>query len=137
MVALGRFARKLVKDSWIAQISGKILIARSKMIVGVMKSQAIERSDNPRTRLAIPGGVVAASPLAMCAISDMGANLGCRLPSPSGEDNRLGSYRTLLDLAFFLEDGGPIFDQLVQGFFRRALVGHNIIMQTLLHCLEE
>src|SRR5688572_14865876 len=114
-----------------------MLIAKSKMIVGVMKSQAIDRSDSPRTRLASPGGVVVASPSAMCAICDMVANLGRRLPPPHGGDNRPGRSETLLDLAFFLENSCPIFDQLVQRLFGCALIGDYIIMQTLLHGLEE
>ena len=52
--ALGRLARKLVNDSRIVQISGKMLIASSSSIVGAMKSQAIARSDRPRMRVAAP-----------------------------------------------------------------------------------
>src|SRR5208283_1015946 len=53
----GRLAISPVKDSRIAHISGKILMASNKAIVGRMKSQAIDRSDRPRTRLAA-GAVV-------------------------------------------------------------------------------
>ena len=48
---------KPVNDSRIAQINGKMLIASSSTIVGRMKSQAIDRSDMPRTRLAIGAAV--------------------------------------------------------------------------------
>src|ERR1700704_4044750 len=58
---LGMFDLKLVNDSRIVQISGKILIASSNTIDGVTNSQAIVRSDKPRSRLASGAGVVAAS----------------------------------------------------------------------------
>ena len=38
----------MVKESRIAQISGKMLIASRSTIVGAMNSQAIERSESPR-----------------------------------------------------------------------------------------
>ena len=47
---------KPVNESRIAQINGKMLIASSRTIVGRMKSQAIARSDMPRTRRATGGG---------------------------------------------------------------------------------
>src|ERR1700729_556052 len=65
---VGRFAIKPVNDSRIAQISGKMLIARSNSIVGRIKSQATARSDRPRTRTAVAGArkaVPSAMPLAL------------------------------------------------------------------------
>ena len=59
--ALGRLARKLVKESRIVQISGKMLIASSSSIVGAMKSQAIARSERPRMRRLSGAGVAAAT----------------------------------------------------------------------------
>jgi len=41
---------RLVKDSRIIQISGKILIASKSAIVGATNSQAMVRSDRPRVR---------------------------------------------------------------------------------------
>ena len=43
---------RLVNDSRIIQINGKILIARRSAIVGVTNNHAMLRSDKPRTRLA-------------------------------------------------------------------------------------
>ncbi len=43
---------RLVKDSRIIQISGKMLIASRSAIVGATNSQAIARSDKPRARQA-------------------------------------------------------------------------------------
>src|SRR5216683_5003767 len=42
------------------QISGKMLIARRRIIVGAMNSQAMARSERPRTRRASRAGVAAA-----------------------------------------------------------------------------
>src|ERR1700733_2156737 len=50
---VGRLAIRPVNDRRIAQISGKMLIARSNSIVGRIKSQATARSDRPRTRTAV------------------------------------------------------------------------------------
>src|SRR5579864_7751889 len=58
---LARFDLKFVKESRIAQISGNMLIASSRAIEGVMKSQAMLRSDRPRTRLTMRSGVRAAT----------------------------------------------------------------------------
>src|ERR1700722_8585398 len=52
---VGRLAIRPVNDNRIAQISGKMLIARSNSIVGRMKSQATARSERPRTRAAVAG----------------------------------------------------------------------------------
>ncbi len=43
---------RLVNDSRIIQINGKILIASRSAIVGVTNNHAMLRSDRPRTRLA-------------------------------------------------------------------------------------
>jgi hypothetical protein len=48
---------KFVKLSHIVQISGKILIANNKNMVGATKIQAIERSDKPFILLEMLGGV--------------------------------------------------------------------------------
>ena len=47
---------RLVKESRIIQINGKMLIASNKAIVGVTNSQAMPRSERPRTRLAARNG---------------------------------------------------------------------------------
>ena len=57
----GRLARKLVNDSRIVQISGKILTASNSTIVGPTNSQAMVRSDSPRTRRAKVLGVALAA----------------------------------------------------------------------------
>ena len=72
-VALGRLARKLVNESLIVQISGKILMASSSSMVGPMKSQAIERSDKPRMRCASGAGVARAKRSASGFVVDIGA----------------------------------------------------------------
>src|SRR5258708_18884289 len=54
--AFGRLARESVKESRIVQISGKMLIASSRTIVGAMNSQAIERSESPLARRATQSG---------------------------------------------------------------------------------
>ncbi len=43
----------------------------------------------------------------------------------------------LLELAFFLEDTGPVHNQPVQGLFGCALIGNDIIMKPLLHGLQQ
>ncbi len=40
-------------------------------------------------------------------------------------------------LALFLEDFGPILDQLVKRLLRRALVGNDVVMHPLLHVEQE
>ena len=45
-----------------AQISGKILTANSKTIVGAINSHAMDRSDMPRIREAMGAGVAWATP---------------------------------------------------------------------------
>src|SRR5215217_3710159 len=67
--ALGRLTRKLVKLSRMVQISGKMLTAKSRMIDGATNSQAIDRSDSPRMRRAIAGGVARAA--RSIGVSDM------------------------------------------------------------------
>src|ERR1700722_9076579 len=62
---VGRLAIKPVNDRRIAQISGKMLIARSNSIVGRIKSQATTRSDRPRTRTFAVAGARKAPPSAM------------------------------------------------------------------------
>ena len=46
-----------MKERWIVQISGKMLIASSSTIVGAMNSQAMARSESPRTMRPALGGV--------------------------------------------------------------------------------
>src|ERR1700712_3486100 len=58
--ALGRLARKLVNESLIVQMSGRMLMASNSSIVGPTKSQVIARSERPRMRVASAGGVAAA-----------------------------------------------------------------------------
>jgi hypothetical protein len=60
----------LVKDSRIAQISGKMLMARSRMIVGAMKIQAMALSESPRTRAAVWSGVFRAKASAALSMAD-------------------------------------------------------------------
>src|SRR5688572_7857085 len=113
-----------------------MLMARSRIIVGVMNSQAIARSESPFMRRATRGGVASARPSAICAICDIGC---LHRDVPAAPARRAGTASqggtSLLDFAFFLEDGSPIFDQFVQSFLGRALIGHDIIVQALLHRL--
>src|SRR5271154_1050576 len=57
----GRFAMKPVKERRIAQISGKMLIASKRTIVGAMNSHATARSDSPVTRRARRGAALFAT----------------------------------------------------------------------------
>src|SRR5882724_220668 len=57
---LGMLDLKLVNERRMVQMSGKMLMASSSRIDGVMNSQAIARSDRPRMRLAKGRGVVSA-----------------------------------------------------------------------------
>src|ERR1700688_1549928 len=58
---LGMFDLKFVKDRRMVQISGKILIASSNAIDGVMNNHATVRSEKPRSRFASPPGGAAAT----------------------------------------------------------------------------
>lgn len=53
-------------------MSGKILIASRRMIVGAIKIHAIDLSDNPRTAPANDGGVTPAARSAISLSFDMG-----------------------------------------------------------------
>src|SRR5580692_10004381 len=91
---VGRLAIKPVNDSRIAQISGKMLIARSNSIVGRIKSQATARSDRPRTRIAVAGARKAtpsAMPLALF-VTDMTCPLVDQSALP-GELRRRGGFQ--------------------------------------------
>src|SRR6202020_578856 len=88
----GRFAIKTVNDSRIAQISGKMLIARRSSIVGRIKSQATARSDRPRTRTAVAGArkaVPSAMPLALF-VTDITCQPVDRSRLPGGSRRRGG-----------------------------------------------
>src|SRR5438309_1913150 len=63
------------------QISGKMLIARRRIIVGAMNSQAMARSERPRTRRTSRAGVAAERPPFLLHIGrgeprDIGKRLG-------------------------------------------------------------
>src|ERR1700676_727732 len=109
---LGIFDLKFVKDSRIVQISGKILIASSNAIDGVMNSHAIVRSERPRTRLASRDGVVPASRSPTVSMPRVALisihSLRCRGPRRESAGDRM-SMR--LELAFVLEHFGPVLDE--------------------------
>src|SRR3984885_3187757 len=93
---VGRLAIKPVNDSRIAQISGKMLIARSNSIVGRIKSQATVRSDRPRTRTAVAGARKAtpsAMPLALF-VTDITCPLVDLSSSPADRAAEEGLERT-------------------------------------------
>src|SRR2546430_17736421 len=134
------------------QTSGKILIASSSTIVGVMKSHARVLSDKPRTRRTKPG-CRGTAPYVIRdeALKSFMASAGPDAPrsaaseeSPGiAEKNGLERRRTALQaailelLALFLEDGFPIFHQPVERFLRGPLVGHHVVMHALLLGLQE
>src|SRR6266852_647200 len=80
-----------------------------------MKSQAIARSESPRTRRASGSGVTRAAPS-----SSTWASIDV-MPG------------RLFDLAVVLEDFLPVHDERIEGFLRAALVGDHIIVGSLLH----
>src|SRR5271156_491038 len=87
LAGVGRLAIKPVNDNRIAQISGKMLIARSNSIVGRIKSQATVRSDRPRTRPAAVAGARKATPSAMplaLFVTDIACPLVDQSSSPGG-----------------------------------------------------
>src|SRR5271166_1616825 len=133
----GRLAMKPVNESRIAQINGNMLIASSRAIVGRMKSQAIDRSDRPRTRLAIGAAVR----MAMLSIS-VGVTfvpfirpLGRHQVSPgrSAPRERLGfrrgepRARLRRIFAFLFEDFLPVLDQRVERLLGCAFVSDNVV----------
>src|SRR5882672_4301283 len=134
------------------QTSGKILIASSSTIVGVMKSHARALSDKPRTRRTKPG-CRGTAPYVIRdeALKSFMASAGPDAPRSSAseespgiaEKNGLERERTALQaailelLALFLEDGFPIFHQPVERFLRSPLVGDHVVMHALLLGLQE
>src|ERR1700735_616794 len=118
LAGVGRFAIKPVNDSRIAQISGKILIARRSSIVGRMKSQATARSDNPRTRTAV-AGARKATPSAMLLalfVTDITCPLGNRssprrIAPPGMGFREPTAARSGRVFAFLLEHLDPVLDQ--------------------------
>src|ERR1700722_8998656 len=92
---VGRLAIRPVNDRRIAQISGKILIARSNSIVGRIKSQATARSDRPRTRTAVAGtpkATPSVMPLALF-VTDIACPLVDQSDLPGGLRRR-GRFQT-------------------------------------------
>src|ERR1051326_7395941 len=94
--ALGRLARKLVNERRMVQASGKMLIASSSRMVGVMNSQAMARSDRPRTRRATASGVARTA----CSTMVNGTVFSLMGGSPGG-----------LDLPVLFEDLLPVDHQ--------------------------
>src|ERR1700689_3605052 len=142
---VGRFAIKPVNDNRIAQISGKMLIARSNSIVGRINSQATTRSDSPLARPPTIAGfrkaIPSAMPLALfvtdiaCPLVDLS-----RLPGEyvAGDGfQRTTVTRSGRILAFLLENLDPVLDQRVERLLRSALVGDDVIMDAVLHVEEE
>src|SRR5882757_11000896 len=134
------------------QTSGKILIASSSTIVGVMKSHARALSDKPRTRRTTPCcRGTAPHVIRDEALKSFMASAGPDAPRSSAskegpgiaEKNGLERERTALQaailelLALFLEDGFPIFHQPVERLLRGPLVGDNVVMHALLFGLQE
>src|SRR5688572_5263470 len=120
--AFGRLARKLVNDNRTVQINGKMLIASSSTIVGVMKSQATARSDRPRTRRANTSGVACAA---------RSASEGGAFITRTGFGRRPNPLSSL-DLTVFLEHLLPVGHQPVECLLRRAFVGDHEIVDALL-----
>ena len=141
---MGRFAIKPVNDSRIAQISGKMLIARSNSIVGRMKSQATARSDSPRSRHCRrrrPEGHPSAMPLALFVtdhdLPACGPIESPRRVAPPGRVQRTNRRAVRRILAFLLEHLDPVLDQQVERLLRSALVGDDVIVDAVLHVEEE
>src|SRR5271169_5865996 len=117
---VGRLAIKPVNESRIAQISGKMLIARSNSIVGRIKSQATARSDSPLVRPPTIAGFRKATPSAMplalfvtvitCPLVDLyrGSPAGTSPGTGFREPTVARSGRIL---AFLLEHLDPVLDQ--------------------------
>src|SRR5262245_32561320 len=108
-----------------------MLIASSRAIVGAMNSHATERSPSVRRRRASTAGVASAIRSATVALAEELLIAGSAPAAPprlspelSGESRLMQASADLEDLAFVLEDGGPVLDQRVERFLRRALVGH-------------
>src|ERR1700726_516520 len=87
--------------------SGKMLIATRSSTVGAMNSQAMARSDTLKEVV----------------------------PRSRGTGRPSQSVR--LDLAVFLEHLLPILHQKIERFLRGALVGHDVVMNSLLHIEQE
>src|ERR1700722_19428739 len=144
LAGVGRFAIKPVNDSRIAQISGKMLIARRNSIVGRIKSQATARSDRPRTGTAVAGARKAspsAMPLALfvtdltCPLVDLSSS-----PADRAAEDGLGEPSVTRSggiFAFLLEHFHPVLDQRVERLLRRALVGDDVIVHAVLHVEEK
>src|SRR5689334_5815975 len=138
---------RLVKESRIIQTSGKMLIASNSAIVGVTNSQAMVRSDSPRTRRtgrdlagSLAPGNVACSDCTIVVILSIG--LACQAPPRhrSGEPVGGASVPPLLRgdlLALFLEDLGPVLDEKIERLLRRTLVGNDVVMHALLHVEQQ
>src|SRR5262245_50299674 len=117
-----------------------MLIASSRMMVGATNSQAMERSERPRTARPTLGGVALATRSAMASISGIRILAPAASPTFTAGDAVAGVTTTdtrMLDLAFFLEDRSPVLDQAIQRFLGRALVGDDIVMHALLHGLQQ
>src|SRR6516164_4592149 len=141
---------RLVKDSRIIQIKGKILIASKSAIVGATNSQAMPRSDRPRTRFGalkrtcspmrpapVSGWIIAV--IVFCSVSAASVRIGKISPGQRRGD-RLFELQPLLRghlLALLLEDLGPVLDQEIEGLLRGALVGDHIVMHPLLHVEQQ
>src|SRR5215470_3408974 len=96
------------------QTSGKMLMARRRRTVGAMKSQAMARSERPRTRRANAAGVRRAA-----------------------RSTRPSRSMVALELAVVLEDLGPVLDQVVERLLGGPLVGDDVVVDPLLHREEE
>ena len=137
-----------MKDSRIAQISGKMLIASSSSIVGAMNIHATILSERPRTLLASGSGVartaISAARSRMDALVSvtrgfpLGSVLHARSPSRANLTRRgTGLGGKPLHLAVVFEDLGPVLDQTVEGFLGGAVAGNDIVMEALLDRLQQ
>src|SRR5260221_8887301 len=127
------------------QISGKMLIAKRRRIVGAMNSQAMARSERPRTRRASRAGVAAAVRVIMDGVVTVSfiAWFRPRLPgtrplprSLCGRGRRRMAPASL-DLAVVLEHLLPVLDQRIERFLGGALVGDDVVVDALLLVEQE
>src|SRR4030095_7687157 len=112
--AFGRLARKLVNESLIVQISGKMLIANSSSIVRALNSHAIARSERPRMRRNNGAGVASAARRASCSVALIGRVRGSGRHRAAGATVRRPAFGELLQLAVLLEHLLPVGEQAVE-----------------------
>src|SRR5450631_1306047 len=115
-----------------------MLIASRRTTVGAMKSQAIERSDNPLARRAIQSGDAEATRAASegtGVISVIAVMVVGRISTAEALRRRRiagGPRAPNLLLAVVLEDLLPVLDERIERLLRRAFVGDDVVVDALL-----